>query len=335
MMSYQAVKVSIIFCLITLAACGKTPSAPSENTLKPVASNQERADAQPAGSANQVASYKEPVLLCDLEDKTINESSGIVASRLNPGMFWTHNDSGDGPFLYGLDRNCKRRGVWRVTGAKARDWEDIAMGPGPEPGRPYLYIGDIGDNGKSRAEIVVYRVAEPAIVENDASTKSRPQNTEPAQAIRLRYPDGSHDAETLLVHPMTGDLYIVTKILGAPAGIYKLAAPISASKPNTLVRVGEVSAPAFLGGLFTGGDCAPDGRRVVLCDYLGGYEITLPDDDGKGFDEVWKQPLTPINLGKRRQGESICYSSDGKALLATSEGVPCPLIEIERQSSAR
>lgn len=281
-------------------------------------------------SAN-AAPYGPPIHLADLEEQTINESSGIVASRLNPDLFWTHNDSGDGPFLYAFDRQGKKRGIWRVTGATARDWEDIALGPGPQPNRPYIYVGDIGDNGTGRRQITIYRVAEPAIVPADAdSTKTSPRQTDTAEAIRLMYPDGSHDAEALMIHPVTGDLYIVTKMRGSIAGVYKLPAPFSASTVHPLTRIGEVRVPTVFGGLITGGDISPDGRRVALCDYTNAYEMSLPNSSRSPFDGIWNQPLMSIELGPRQQGEAICYSLDGASLLATSEKRPTPLIEVRR-----
>src|SRR5829696_1264836 len=131
--------------------------------------------------------YGPPATIATLKDKSVSESSGLAASRLTPGAYWTHNDSGDGPFLYAFDTRGDSRGVFRVAGAQARDWEDMATGPGPEggKGKSYLYIGDIGDNNEARAEIVVYRVPEPALTTRKL-TKTHPGTTEPAEAIRLR-----------------------------------------------------------------------------------------------------------------------------------------------------
>jgi hypothetical protein len=278
--------------------------------------------------------YEQPVQAGTLEEVGVAESSGIAASRLNAGLFWTHNDSGDPPLLYAFDGRGARRGVWRVAGAKARDWEDIAAAPGTEARRSYLYIGDIGDNDKRRAEIVVYRVAEPTIAPDDiASTKSKPLMTEPAEAFRLRYPDGSHDAEALLVHPTSGDIYIVTKTTTDTAIVYKATAPLDASETTTMTRVGEVNVQDVLGGMMTGGDIAPDGRRVVLCDYFNGYELRL-DTAQKPFDAIWQQTPVRVALGERVQGEAVAYSLDGKSLFATSEKRPAPLFEIRQSGSS-
>ncbi len=276
-------------------------------------------------------SYGTPTTIANLKNPAIDESSGLAASRLTSNVYWTHNDSGDGPFVYAFDSTGESRGVFRVAGAQARDWEDMGIGPGPERGKSYLYLGDIGDNEEKRDEIVVYRVAEPALTAADkASTKTKPRTTGPAEAIRLRYPDGRHDAETLLVHPTSGNLDIVTEVMLRNATVYEAAAPLAASQVITMKRIGEIKIPSLLGGALTGGSISPDGRRVAFCDYLQGYEAELPAGS-TNFNDLWKQKITGFNLGQREQGEAIAYRSDGKALLATSEGKSSPLLQVERR----
>jgi hypothetical protein len=274
--------------------------------------------------------YGPPKVLAELKSREIDESSGLVAAQLT-GVYWTHNDSGDGPFIYAIDEIGASRGVWRVGGAENHDWEDIAAGPGPDTSKRYLYIGDIGDNDDNRKGLIVYRISEPTITDNDAATsRQNPRVTESAEVIRLRFPDGKHDAETLMVHPKSGDLYIVTKVALENAVVYKAAAPLPLDKQIVMTRLNELDLRNLVGGAVTGGDISPDGRRVALCDYLQGYEATLPATSNN-FDDIWKQPMIALDLGKRKQGESIAYRLDGKALLATSEGKHSPLIEVLRR----
>jgi hypothetical protein len=80
-------------------------------------------------------SFGTPTRLANLKNPSVNESSGLVASRSMPGVYWTHNDSGDGPFIYAFDAAGESRGVFRVSGAQARDWEDMSIGPGPRRGQ--------------------------------------------------------------------------------------------------------------------------------------------------------------------------------------------------------
>jgi hypothetical protein len=310
--------------LLVTVSCQEAP-IPQGAKAMPVAS-----PGSSAHSRGTAGTFGRAATLGMLEDRAVKESSGLVASRSTPGFFWTHNDSGDGPFIYGLDSHGRRKGVWRVNVAGARDWEDIAAGPGPDRNRSYLYIGDIGDNNERRTDVIVYRVPEPTISAADtSSTKKQPLITESAEAIHLHYPDGRHDAETLMVHPVTGSLFIVTKVVFSNPIVYEATGPVSSERTITLKRIGEINIPGLLGGLITGGDISPDGNRVALCDYTQGYEIELPK--GAAFNTIWNQPVRTMDLGERKQGESIAYRLDGNALLMTSEDLPTPLIQVVRR----
>jgi len=287
----------------------------------------------PSTSTPVAGRYRAPTTLGILSDPDIAESSGLVASRRNPGLLWTHNDSGDGPFVYCLDDTVKSCGVWRVTGAEAFDWEDIAIGPGRERGsEPNLYVGDIGDNLDQRDTIVVYRVPEPAVGGGGpVPTKAAPAATARAEAVRFRYPDGPHNAEALLVHPTTGDLYVVTKT-PSNATVYRATAPLDPATITTLAPVGTIRLHTSVLGpeLVTGADISPDGRRVALSTYASGYELELPAGVDR-FDDIWATRPVPVALGPRRQGESVAYRLDGNALLSTSETVPSPVQQVERR----
>ncbi len=309
------------FCLFGLS-CHQLPRDVHAVPATPREDTQDRSKPETYGQPKRIATLRSP---------SIVESSGLVASRLLPGAYWTHNDSGDGPFIYAFDGSGESLGVFQVTGAGARDWEDIALGPGPQRDKSYLYIGDIGDNNDARSEIVVYRIPEPALTVADRkSSKRKPRTTATAEAIRLRYPDGAHDAESLLVHPGSGNLYIVTKIALANPTVYEAVAPLKTGKVITMRRLGDVKVPSIFGGVITGGSISPDGRRVALCDYFQGYELVLPATS-TSFNDIWKQRMIGFDLGKRNQGEAIAYRLDGKGLLATSEGKLSALIQVVRQ----
>jgi hypothetical protein len=271
--------------------------------------------------------YGPPTTIARLKNSSITESSGLAASRSTPGAYWTHNDD-SGPFIYAFNATGASLGVFRVTGANAYDWEDIAIGPGPQRDKWYLYIGDIGDNSAARSEIVVYRVSEPTLGPASLNlTKAHPGTTESAEAIRLRYPDGKFDAETLLVHPVTGNIYVVTKVPLVDPVVYEVPAPATPGKVITMKRIGEIHVPSLFGGVLTGGSVSPDGRRIAFCDYFQGYELVLPAK-GSDFNDIWKQRMTGFDLGKREQGEAITYRHDGKAFIATTEGASSPIIQV-------
>jgi hypothetical protein len=316
-----------VLCMLALAAgCGGGSGGDGDPMAEPPPST---GGTVATGAAD--GGYRRVTVLGTITDPAIGESSGLAASRRNPGVLWTHNDSGDEPLVYCIDLKAAPCGVWRVTGAEAWDWEDMAAGPGPRPGEPYLYLGDIGDNVDGRTEIFVYRIPEPAVAAGAAavSTKAAPAASAAAEALKLRFPDGPHNAEALAVHPTTGDVYVISKDAQA-ARVYKAAAPLDASKATTMTQVGTIRLGAGARGLeqVTGADISPDGRRAALSTYAQGYELEAPA--GAPFDDIWSQPPAPVALGLRLQGEAIAYRLDGRALLTTSEVVPSPLQQVER-----
>lgn len=317
-----------VFALLLASACSGSGSGSDGGSGDPMA--EPPSTAPGASTAPSPSGYQPFTVLATVTDPAIGESSGLAASRRNPGLVWTHNDSGDEPLVFCLDLQGGSCGRWLVAGAQAFDWEDMAAGPGPRDGEHYLYLGDIGDNIDQRSEIVVYRIPEPAAVARTA-TQTSPATTAPAEALRLRYPDGPHNAEALLVHPATGDVYVVSKDAQS-AKVFKAAAPLEASKPVTMAQVGTIRLGTATRGLevVTGADISPDGRRVAVSTYAQGYELELVA--GGVFDDIWSQRPVPVALGPRLQGESVAYRLDGRALLTTSEISPWPLQQVERRA---
>lgn len=308
--------ISLSVLSLFFAGCSSVASVEKKNTAD--------------GKEKIKSDYAEPKVIGKLQSGEITESSGIVASRCNENAFWTHNDSGNPNHIYAFNAKGEHLGTWRVAGAKNEDWEDIATFKDAN-GECFLYLGDIGNNVRGRGEFIVYRVKEPTVAGTDASSnKKNPRTTEIAEAIKINYPDFRHDAETLLVHPQTGDVYILTKRISGAAGVYRLPSSFSTEKTNTLEMIGDFTVPAVPNGFLTGGDISPDGKRVVICDYFNAYEIALPEN-AKKFDEIWRSKPVVIPLGERQQGEAVCYGADGNSIYATSETKNSPLIEVKRK----
>ncbi|MES2461326.1 MAG: hypothetical protein V4671_12150 [Armatimonadota bacterium] len=279
-------------------------------------------------------------LLGNFSSPMNNETSGIAVSRRNrkwdQDIFWVHNDSGDKAFLYAVTSDGDREAVIKIPGATSVDWEDIAWGPGPDGKGDCLYIGDIGDNDGRRDDCVVYRIREPKLRESlSLSSREDPLPLEgPVVARRFAYPDGPHDAETLLVHPKTGIVYIVTKSRSGTSGVYKFPPETAdnSRKVVTLEKVAALTVPdefTLIPRRITGGSISPDGRRIAFCTYFSGYELKLPAN-ARDFDAIWKAPLLPFNLPPLRQTEAITYTRDGKSVIVTSEGVNAPIYAVKR-----
>ena len=267
------------------------------------------------GAANDDGPYKKHEIAGKLESPDLREASGIAASKCQSDVYWTHNDSGDKPLIYAINSKGSHLGVWSVPEAANRDWEDIATVK--TGGKCYVLIGEIGDNDHKHQRLAVYRVEEPTLGEPaKASTAKAPLLTSTAAVTYIKYPNEKHDAEALLAHPTSGELYLLTKSKNQPSHVYKFK-PRFEGEEVTMAKVAVLTVPAIPNGSITGGDISPDGERVILCDYFSGYELTLPD--AGSFDTIWKQRPVRIDLGKRDIGEAVAYSADGSFVIAVSE----------------
>jgi len=228
--------------------------------------------------------------LFTIQDDAIFESSGLVDRE---SVVYTNNDSGDAAVVYGIDPRTGRT-VSRTTYAPSvTDVEDIAPGS-----HGTLWAGDTGDNRRNRDHIDVYHLR-------------RLDGHHPAVRYRLVYPDGPHDAETLLVQPRTQRVYVVSK--SAFGGtVYVGPRRLRAGGPPNRLR-----ASARVGGLVTDGTFYPDGRHVLLRTYGTASVYTFP-----GFGLVGTVKLPP-----QPQGEGISVGPHGR-ILVSSEGRHSQVLQV-------
>jgi hypothetical protein len=240
----------------------------------------------------------------------IRESSGIAVSRTHRGVLWTHNDSGDAARIYAVDLSGRLLATFEVPGARAVDWEDMALGPCPPPraARACLFIGDIGDNLERRTRVVLYALAEP-----DPATAIRGRGqSELALALRVSYADGPRDAETLIAAP-DGTLTIVSKGRSGPIARYEV--PATAWAHDSLIVTPTDTLPIqpqpLLGRWVTGGAMSPDGRTIVLRTSTEVYRFVA--------GPRWTPMGSPCWIGwAEPQGEAVDFL-DADRLVVTSE----------------
>lgn len=240
----------------------------------------------------------------------LSEVSGIVASRSQPGVFWVHDDSGAGPEFYAIDAQGNVLQSYSVT-ATAVDWEDVGIGPGPG-GADCIFIGDFGDNASTRTNCRVLRVTEPTV----PGTPGAPINLAHDE-FWFTYPGGSQNCETMFVHPVSGQPYVVEKTAGAPR-VHKFPMPLdtawTSANPVTLTAV---TVTGTFDSTLTGGDVSGCGRRVILRGYGSAREYAMPP--GFVFDDVFAQAGTAVTVPGGQQYEAICYSGDGTRLYTCTE----------------
>lgn len=274
----RVVSVSVLAAL-GLTAFLQPPSSTGSTATAPSA-----AAAASSGPAAQWRTSRIGVVA----DRRITEGSGLTRSTYRRDVFYVHNDSGDYARFFALNRRGRTLATYTLRNAPSQDWEDVAAGPYHR-----LWFGDIGDNFRRKSTISVVRVTEPRRVR--AATLS-------SRTFRLRYRDGRHNAEGLMVHPETGRLYVVTKSRRGPGHIYRAPLPLRAGSVNRLVRVGQ--APSRV----TGADFGPYGNRFVLRTYTRAYV----------YSRIGGRPHRVLRLPSN--GESVGFNRFGNAIILHSEG---------------
>ena len=263
----------------------------------------------------------------------INETSGLIATE---NWIWIHNDSGDSPTLYAIDRNGIRRATSRIEGAFARDWED--MTDFSENGKEYFLIGDIGDNKERSPEVTFYVIDRPS-----SDTPSPLLYTFTATYEKI----GAKDAEAMIVDPNTKELLLITKgrdgVFHFLKGKFPLPSEYSASQViddpkfnSRKIVLSEIHQETFgtpplnrqeQSRFITSATLHPNGNQLIIRNYLTA-KIYRKDEDETWAEALQKTPCK-LPLPLQQQGETLDFSPDGNSLWTLSEGTNQTLYEIQ------
>lgn len=266
-------------------------------------------------AAGAIAQQARPRLIlvdsAPLRAPRLTESSGVAESSRRPGVFWTHNDSGDRAFLYATDSSGADLGRVELRFVRAIDWEDLGLGPCPVSDGTCLFVGDIGDNGQSRRTVRVYAVPEP---EPPASRGDTLGTVDYESVIELRYPDRARNSEALAVHRR--ELFLITKDRSGSPLLYR--ASTVAAGVQELERVAElpIETSAIRGRVVTGAAISGDGALLAVRTYVSMHLFDLRRD---------RAPLTgPNGIAIpviEMQGEAVAFDSQGRLVLTSEGGV--------------
>jgi hypothetical protein len=258
-----------------------------------------------------------------LQDKIMDEISGIAASAVHDGIYYVENDSGDTSRYFAITPEGKIKATIYYKGDSkiqlgVHDCEDIAVGIGPVKGKSYVYVGDIGDNRAQYPYITVYRMEE----QKTWITKDSLIHAD-AVPIHFKYPDGPRDAESLMIDPIEKLIYIVSKRTDS---VTVYTSPLN-FKANDTVMLTKRCKLYFNGfrpfKWITAGDISRDGQQVLLKDYVKVYYWKRQNNE-----PIWKtmqRKPTELPYQQEKQGEAIGFTLDGKGYYTTSEGVFAPI----------
>lgn len=241
-----------------------------------------------------------------LQTDKLKEASGLAISHVNPGILYSHNDSGGEAKIYAIDAQGKLCATLSLAGASNRDWEDIAAVTLAKSGQSYIYAGDIGDNAARYNTIKIYRFPEPKLSKADSLLTIQNYDT-----IEIAYEDGPRDAEALFVDPRSGDIYIISK-REEQVGLYRAKPSYPTGKINTAVKLGTLPL-----SWVTAADLSPNGKKLLVKTYVGIWQFKV--NRHKQGDITLSQKPKNLPYKIEPQGEGICWDNQGKGYYTLSE----------------
>lgn len=247
--------------------------------------------------------FSNQISIGTLENKEIDEASGIAFSRSHDGLIYTHNDSGGGRRIYVIDTLGKGSVVFKIKGVWNRDWEDIAVGPGPDPKLNYVYVGEIGDNEAKYTNIFIYRFPEP--VQFTEGMEVEPE------ILKLTYPDGPKDAETLMVDPISKDIFILSKRDSLNI-LYKTTQDAFEKEEAVLEKVIELPFTMSVAG-----DISADGKEILIKNYFTVYYWKR--NENETVEQALSRDPLILPYKPEPQGEAIAFHPNGKSYFTLSE----------------
>ncbi|HET6280957.1 MAG TPA: hypothetical protein VFH73_08325 [Polyangia bacterium] len=250
-------------------------------------------------------------------DPDLKGLSGIAVSRRNPGVLYVHND-GPQPVYFAINEAGATLATFGVTGAAVLDVEDMAIGPCPDGN--CVYLADIGDNRAPRPDYTILRMPEPAVDTNAPATLTAVT----AEQLRFTYPDGAHNAESLLVDPRTSNLYVITKVTaGNRSAVYRLPAGFGQTAAGVATKVTDLAVSVATSAPITGADAHPCGTGFLLRTNDTLFEFRIPAS--APFEDAFQALPVAVPIANEKQGEAVAYSPDGRAYYMTSEGDTPPI----------
>ncbi len=261
-------------------------------------------------------SFNEAQDLGVIENTTIKEASGIVASYKNKGLLWTHNDSGDNNRIYSMDASGKSTREFYLEGANNRDWEAIGMATFPEGS--FIYVGDIGDNNANYPDYTIYRVPEPEITASTPKTNTLKN----VQKISYKYSDGARDAEAILIDQNTKDIYIISKREDKKR-LYRLPYPQSYTQTITAEFVQELTTFSMGSGqqfYLTDSNVSVDNQEIIIKSYFQIFHWRRAANET--IPNALKRNPTILPYGLEPQGEGVSFAHDGSGYYTISEESP-------------
>lgn len=246
-----------------------------------------------------------------------DELSGLAASRSIPGLLWTIDDGSSD--VFSIDgATGTQRGTLHLAGADPVDWEDLAVAPCSSG--TCVYVADTGDNDLVRSTVSLLEATEPT---------SSPVGTFDVEFRRytIRFSDAPRDLESLFIDPRDGKSYAISKTGAAAAEVFELP---RVSGEAVAVRIGMFEPPSG-DARVTSADLVVDDCAVRLAIRTRNRLFELRGQPETSIAELLAGDPHKLPVADEPQGESVAYTSDGRAYFTISEGTGPTLWRVDLQ----
>lgn len=263
---------------------------------------------------------------------TLDQPSGLAASRVNPRVMYSQSEKDRQTVVAISTTDAAIVGKYKVTVPNVFDTEDIATGPCPAGS--CLFVGDVGTargDPKPNNVMSVVRVTEPSIASGQTS------GTLTGDYFPYKFPSGIVvNSESLMVHPTTGEMYVITKNTTGQSDVYKFPHPLPApGTVSTLAKVGTLTLPILNGKTtsveITAATIHPNTNRFAVRTYTSVYEFR-GTVGGTLTSAIAAQPVALTAPSGEGQGEALDYAPDGRSYytLSESEAPPYTLKRVDK-----
>ena len=254
-------------------------------------------------------------VVATITDDRLLEASGLEESYVNPGYFWTHNDSGSDPTLYLINLSGEIQMEVELKGLKNRDWEEIITVK--KDGKSFIYVAEIGDNRAIYNHVSLICLEEPVFLGKQklAIEKSA------VKVMNFQYAEGARDAEAMLFDRHLEEFVLITK-REKKALVYSFP-----FEPNE-VPVAIKSKGTIPSRNFTAADMNENGE-ILLKNYDSIFYWNSSVQAAADQILAWK-PIA-IDYTPEPQGEAICwYQGDFYTISEKNKGKPQEMLLFQR-----
>ena len=235
--------------------------------------------------------------------RPLSEASGIADSKTFQDHLWVIEDSGNPARLFILKHDGFVTDSFMLAGATNRDWEEVAVGRGPDDALSYLYVGDIGDNNNAYSSYTIYRMPEPTTFSDEITGYD---------SIRFTYTDGSHDAEAFIIDDNTKDIFVITK-RDASSKIYRIPYPQDTQNMNQAEFVADLGYTGVVGASLSSA-----GTEVIMKTYTQLFYYKRTAKEGL-YVTLAKSPTDTLSYQLEAQGEAVAIANDNSGFFTLSE----------------